>query len=165
AEDRARWDALEKELAGARRQVEARRQAAWSDFEKWLSGAKTEQVAALIPKAELRLHAGLSDGDGRPLGISVDGKPRRPTPAGVAAWDGGHVAAHAFKTQPGPALEVADVGDFDKDQAFSYGAWVKFAKDAPYGAVFARMDDQHDYRGWDLWVQEGRVGTHIIHKW
>jgi hypothetical protein len=27
------------------------------------------------------------------------------------------------------------------------------------------MDDQHDFRGWDLWVQNGRVGAHIINKW
>jgi hypothetical protein len=42
---------------------------------------------------------------------------------------------------------------------------VKFTKNVPSGALFARMDDQHDYRGWDLWVQGDRVGTHIIHKW
>src|SRR5262249_8675392 len=28
-----------------------------------------------------------------------------------------------------------------------------------------RMDDQHDFRGWDLWVEGGRVGAHIIHQW
>ena len=27
------------------------------------------------------------------------------------------------------------------------------------------MDDQHDYRGWDLWLENGKVGAHIIHKW
>ena len=27
------------------------------------------------------------------------------------------------------------------------------------------MDDQHDFRGWDLWIESGRVGTHIINKW
>ena len=34
------------------------------------------------------------------------------------------------------------------------------------GALFARMDDQHDYRGWDLWLEGGgKPGTHIINKW
>jgi hypothetical protein len=27
------------------------------------------------------------------------------------------------------------------------------------------MDDQNDFRGWDLWLQDGRVGTHIVSKW
>src|SRR5262249_55306069 len=55
--------------------------------------------------------------------------------------------------------------DLEKDQAFSFGAWVKLPGRVSYGAIFARLDDQHDYRGWDLWVQNNRVGTHIIHKW
>ena len=27
------------------------------------------------------------------------------------------------------------------------------------------MDDQHGYRGWDLWAEQRRVGTHIVHQW
>lgn len=27
------------------------------------------------------------------------------------------------------------------------------------------MDDQHEHRGWDLWIDNGRVGSHIINKW
>ena len=27
------------------------------------------------------------------------------------------------------------------------------------------MDDRDGYRGWDLWIEKGRIGTHIIHKW
>ena len=42
---------------------------------------------------------------------------------------------------------------------------MKLTKSTPGGAVFARMDDQHDFRGWDLWVQGDRVGAHIINKW
>ena len=64
---------------------------------------------------------------------------------------------------PGP--EFAAAGDFEKDQAFSYGAWVKLPKPGQSGAIAARMDDQHDFRGWDLWVENNRIGTHIISKW
>ena len=27
------------------------------------------------------------------------------------------------------------------------------------------MDDGDDFRGWDLWVEGGKVAAHIIHKW
>ena len=27
------------------------------------------------------------------------------------------------------------------------------------------MDDQHDFRGWDLWLENGKRRPHIIHKW
>ena len=85
----------------------------------------------------------------------------RPIPPGRP----GHVAARALKVQGDRPPELPAAGDFDKDQAVSYGAWVKLAKDHLLGAAVARMDDQHDYRGWDLWFEQGRPGAHIVHKW
>jgi hypothetical protein len=164
-EDRARWDAVPKELAAVQKQADARKQGARADFNKWLAGASHDEVAALIPAAALRFYAGLSEGDGTSIKLMADGKPATVTPAGGVAWDAGHVAARAFKMQPGCVLEAPAVGDFDKDQAFSYGAWVRFPRTDLGGAVFARMDDQHDFRGWDLWIENGKVGSHFIHKW
>jgi hypothetical protein len=164
-EDRPRWQAVTRQLADLRKQAEARKQAARADFEKWLGEAKPERVASLVPGDGLHLRAGLDEGSGKPVSVTVDGKPRDVPPATGLAWGAGHVGAQAFKSRPGASLEVEGAGDFDKDQAFSYGAWVKFMKAVPSGAIFARMDDQHDYRGWDLWVQNDRVGAHIIHKW
>src|SRR5205823_19884 len=134
------------------------------EFDKWLASAKPDAVGAGVPAGSLLLHAKLSEGAGNKVNLTLDGKPRELTVSGAVAWDAGHVAAKAFRKQPGTALEVANAGEFEKDRGFSYGAWVKLPK-APFGAIFARMDDQHDYRGWDLWVQSGRVGTHVINKW
>jgi hypothetical protein len=160
AEDRPHWEVVRRELADLGKQAEARKQAARAAFEKWVAEAKPERVAALVPADGLRLRAGPDEGAGKAAAcVTVDGKPREVATAALAP--GGHVGPTAFRG----GLEVPDAGDFDKDQAFSYGAWVKFPKAVPFGAVFARMDDQHDYRGWDLWVQNGKVGAHVIHKW
>jgi hypothetical protein len=165
-EDRARWDAVAKELADARKQTEARKQTARADFDKWLASTKPGAQATGSPPSEgLRFHAALNEGNGGTIHLTVDGKPRTAALASGAAWDAGHVADKAFKVQSGGTLEATDAGDFDSKQGFSYGAWVKFTKRAPNGAIFARMDDQHDFRGWDLWVQNGQVGAHIINKW
>jgi mono/diheme cytochrome c family protein len=66
---------------------------------------------------------------------------------------------------PNAALEVAGVGDFEKDQPFSVSAWVRPVRGDQSGSIVARMDDQHDFRGWDLWMENGRVGTHLVHRW
>ncbi|HVS37462.1 MAG TPA: DUF1553 domain-containing protein [Gemmataceae bacterium] len=164
-EDRARWDVVGKELAEARKQVEARKQAARADFDKWLASAAPDQMASMTPSEGLCFHAPLSEGEGKTVNLTVEGKTRAlALPSGVV-WDAGHVASKAFKCDPGTAVELADVGDFDLHQGFSYGAWVKIPKSVPGGAVIARMDDQHDFRGWDLWVQNDRIGAHIISKW
>ena len=80
-------------------------------------------------------------------------------------WTAGHVAAHALQTTGNGVAELAGAGDFAADQAFSCGAWIKLPAQDEVGAIVARMDDQHGYRGWDLWVEQRRVGTHIIHQW
>ena len=65
----------------------------------------------------------------------------------------------------GGIMEVAEAGDFDRDQPFTAAAWVSLPKSGMSGAVVARMDDRADFRGWDLWIERGRVGTHIVHRW
>jgi hypothetical protein len=166
-EDRPRWDSLAKELTDVRKQAEARKQTARADFDKWLASSNKPEAPATgsLPSEGLRFHAALNEGNGGTIHLTVDGKPRTTALTSGAAWDAGYVADKAFKVQSGGTLEAADAGDFDNKQGFSYGAWVKFTKRSPNGAIFARMDDQHDFRGWDLWVQNGQVGTHIINKW
>ena len=58
--------------------------------------------------------------------------------------------------------EFADAGDFERDHAFSFGAWVKLPKADLIGSILARMDDRNNYRGWDLWLENGRIATHLV---
>jgi hypothetical protein len=165
AEDQPRFEAISKELAQLRKQADARKQAARADFEKWLSDAKSGQIATEPPQNGLKLHAPLSEGTGNEVNITVDGQKRQVAFEKPISWQPGHIAAQAFQGKPEAVIAVPDAGDFDKNQAFSYGAWVKLTKRAQFGAIMARMDDKHHYRGWDLWIENNRAGTHIIHKW
>jgi mono/diheme cytochrome c family protein len=164
-EDRPRWEALSKELAEARKQVEARKQAARPEFDRWLTEAKAEAVAGQIPVDGLCFHAPLGEGEGKTVHVTVAGKPREVTLTAGIAWDKGHVADRAFKSQPGGAVEIPEAGNFEKDQGFSYGAWVKFTKKNLYGSIIARMEDGPGHRGWDLWLQNGKVATHLVNQW
>lgn len=163
-QDQPRWNALPGEIASARTAVESVKTTARPEFDRWLGTASPGALSALIPSDGLRLHAPLSEGKGSALGVTVNGQARTVSLAS-ASWEPGHVAASAYKSQPGSVAEVADLGDFDTASAFSYGAWVKIPKPGAGGAIFARMDDQHDYRGWDLWLENDRIAAHIIHKW
>ncbi len=62
-------------------------------------------------------------------------------------------------------FESAEAGDFEKDHAFSFGAWIKIPDAKSYGSVLARMDDRNNYRGWDIWLEGGRIGAHLVHQW
>jgi hypothetical protein len=163
-EDRPRWDTLVKELGEAQQQSAARKQTARGDFDKWLAEAKVEQVQALIPADALAFHAPLNEGTGSEIKVTLGGQPKTLTIKAPPAWEAGHVAAKALKARQETPIEVLEAGDFDKGQAFSYGAWIYLQRRNTTGAVVSRMDDKNAFRGWDLWLEGDRVGTHIIHK-
>ena len=122
-----------------RTRIESRTAAARPEFAKWLAGQTRDSLAVLIPARELRLH--------------LESSPRDDAAPGEGR---SHVR---------PSFESADSGDFERKDAFSFGAWIKLPKGGLYGSVVARMDDQHDYRGWDLWVEGRKVATHLVNKW
>jgi hypothetical protein len=164
-EDRPRWETLSKQIAALREQAEARKRAARGDFDKWLATARPEQVRAQVPTQGLKFHAALDEGKGKPIQATADGKPRTINLPVDAVWAAGHIAPKAYKSQPGNVLAIPDVGDFDNTQSFSYGAWVNLPRGGLTGAIFSRMDEANDFRGWDLWIEGNLPGTHIIHKW
>jgi hypothetical protein len=163
--DRPRWEALASEIAESRKQMDARKQVARAEFDAWLAGSNGESLAALVPADGLALHAKLSDGHCNDINATLGSELHTFNVPSGFVWEQGHVAPHAYKSQPGGTLEMPAAGDFEKDQAFSYGAWVKLSKSGQAGSLFARMDDLHDYRGWDLWVENNRPAAHIINKW
>jgi hypothetical protein len=164
-QDRPRWQALETEIPAARRQVEARRHAAGAEFDLWLAGATPELFAAKLPEEGLHVHAPLSEGDDRATGVRVDSQTRSVPLHATAAWQAGHLAPHAIRVEQTGVCELAEAGDFDSDQPFSCAAWIRLPASDARGAIAARMDNDHGYRGWDFWVEGRRIGTHIIHQW
>jgi hypothetical protein len=164
-EDRARWEVLAKDVAAVRLKTEARKQAARADFNKWLSTVKADDIAGKVPTAGLVLHAPFTKGEGKTIDLTVAGKPRTVTLDTGFAWEAGHAGAKAFSLKDGKSIELPDVGDFDAKQGFSFGAWVRFPARGQTGSVFARMDNTNNYRGWDLWYENGKLASHIVHKW
>jgi hypothetical protein len=165
SEDRLRWDVLAKEINDFKAKREARKNEARADFDKWLSAVKAEEIASRVPSNGLVLHAPLNKGEGKTIDLMVAGKPRQVTPNDGFAWEAGHTSMKAFSLKTGGTVEVPEAGDFDTKQSFSYGSWVKFPARGQNGAIFSRMDNTQDYRGWDLWYEGGKIGAHIVHKW
>jgi hypothetical protein len=164
-EDRSRWDSLRDELASLDHRMSEHRLAARADFDNWLLEASADNLVALIPDQDLKLHVPLNDGNGNAVRYVADGRPESITLPSDLAWEDGHVDAKTYVSQPAKILEMAEAGDLDKDQAFSFGAWVKPPANNPTGSVFARMEEPLQYRGWDLWLENGRFGSHLIHSW
>jgi hypothetical protein len=165
AEDRQAWEQLPGQLAAAQQQIDARRAAARGEFDGWLAQAAPAAIEAKLVTAGLAFYAPLGESAGNVLAVSVAGQPRPVTLGSEPAWDAGVTAAKAFKSKANTVMEVAGVGDFERDQSFTCSAWVKVPSENATGAMVARMDEANDYRGWDMWLEKGRPGSHIVHKW
>ncbi|MDX2036209.1 MAG: DUF1549 domain-containing protein [Isosphaeraceae bacterium] len=139
--DRSRWNALTGEIAAVNAKVDERKKTAKPEFESWLKDAKRETIAATLPTAGLRLHARLDE-----VNPTLD-----------SAKKGGRKSSGS--------LVLADAGDFERNQAFSFGAWVNLGRQDGSGAIIARMDEGAEHRGWDLWVENFKIGSHVISKW
>ena len=164
-EDRPKYDSLERRMAEIRKQIEDRKQAAHAEFVKWARTVKPESLETPVPTEGLKSVAELNEGKGKILHFTVDGKVRPVTLSNDIAWDAGKLDAKAYRSRPNEIVSLSDVGDFDGGQSFSYGAWVKLPRGGLTGAIFSRMDEAHDFRGWDLWVQNNMPGAHIVSKW
>jgi hypothetical protein len=164
AEDRERFAAIEKQLPAARQLIEARKQEARGAFDKWLATATAPALTASIPTEGLNFHAPLSEGQGKTTKIRVGAAERDVPLAANVAWQPGPGGGGAIQVQGG-AAELADVGNYEKEQAFTTTAWIKMPASEGAGAICARMNNGDKYRGWDFWIQRRQVGTHIVNAW
>ena len=166
-EDRPKWDAVTEEIDAVKAEIAARKNAARKEFDTWLAHVKSDDLAKRVPSDSLRLHAALSTGKGDQFDVLVDGKLRSLTAKDGYTWVAGKLADKAVAVKPvGPALEIADAGDFDRNEPFTVSTWVKTARRGNVGAMFARMDTAaNQHRGWDFWMENDKVGMHIINRW
>jgi hypothetical protein len=163
AADKPRFDTIGGEIATAKQSVETRKQEARPAFDEWLAKATPESLAATTPAIDMTFHAAFNEGMGKSAFMNVDGQRREVPLNDSAQWIDG-VSSKALQVQ-GTACDLADVGDFDKEQAFSCSAWVKVQPNDSAGAIVARMDKPEGYQGWDMWLQGRRIGMHMVSRW
>ena len=166
--DRPRWDALQARSPPLASKLDDRKReaAARVRHSGWRASSRTISQA-YVPHDGLVLRAPLNEGEGKSITVTVDGAARDRSTAtrrslGPTAAMPSKRRCRCKRRRPSNS---PDVGDFEADQAFSTSIWVKLGRRNQTGAIVARMDNKADYRGWDLWVEGDKVGTHIINKW
>jgi hypothetical protein len=166
--ERPRWLALSAEMKQIGGRLDERRKTAQPAYAGWVTNSTAKTYYDKLPKDGLEFRAALNKrgktNEAPFTEIMVRGETRKLTLATNTPWQDGVLAAKAYTTSDKDTPKVDDVGDFDKDQPFSFCAWVYLTKDRE-GAIVARMDDKKDYRGWDLWLEGGKPGTTIVSKW
>lgn len=163
-QDKPRWEKLPTEIAEATKQRDERKKAAGKNFSEWLASAKPEHLDKDVPTQGLQVHLPLNEGVGNDV-ANVCGTPAKAKALGQISWTPGGKIGPAPVIKPGSTFEVSEAGDFELNQKFSYGAWIKAGRNGVFGAIMARMDEKNGYRGWDLWQNNRGLSVHLVDKW
>ncbi len=162
--DRKRWDELKVLRSHWEQQLAERRQQARGEFDTWHVSADRSDVATEVSDEGLQLSVPF-DQDAETIDYAVTGKQRSMPKPATLEWRPGVNGKQAAYLSQGGILEVAEVGDFENDQKYSFATWIKLPANDSSGSVIARMDDKNGFRGWDLWIENCRIGTHLISTW
>ncbi|MCA9062390.1 MAG: DUF1553 domain-containing protein [Planctomycetaceae bacterium] len=163
-EDAARWNALPHEIASAIAARNARKEAARADYTAWLNSVPADALTAQLPQEGLTVHVPLNEGAGIEVANACDG-PETFRAIGEVTWVPEGKLGPAPVMKAGGTFDLGTLGDFEKDQAFSYGAWIRTGRNGVFGGILARMDEQGEYRGWDLWQNDRSLAVHMIQAW
>lgn len=158
AEDREPLKALEQQLAVMDEEIKGKNNSARSSYLAWLDQVSRMPVTALDPTMELYLPLTEKSGSvaanlsGRVLSLAND----------LARVEGPQ--GSALVVGKGKELLIGDAGNVRRSESFSYGAMIEI-KDQPTGALMARMNVDDNYRGWDLFLENGKLAAHVIDQW
>ena len=133
-EDRGRWPALQREIAATKAGIDTRAEQADADFATWLASAAS--LAPLPRERSLRQQFPL-------VGSAAD-------PA-VAGPFGPATKLNGLDLVVGPPVAMKRGG------AESFGLLVRVT-DAPTGTLLSCLDAEGLQSGWELFLEEGKVG-------
>ena len=162
-ESQAKRQAAEAKLKASNEKIAAHRQGVQGAFEKWIGEAAKNVDAQPNEPAGLLAHFPLDEFKDRKGADFVNEK-------NEVKWEGGGrtvagQSGQAFRVEGNGFINVKDVQPPEWNQPFSFGCWVKPDAGNANGALFSKMNEGNAFRGFDLWLQQGSVGTHLISKW
>lgn len=162
--DTARWKSIPTEIAGVKKRLENRRRDSRPDFNEWASKTRPESLGVGPSDSNLLVHAVLNDGSGKELTIAK-GPLQKVQTAKEPTWKPDGRLGPSLVLTPETTPNLGDIADFERNQPFSYGAWVRVPGGGTYQSVIARMDQAADFRGWDLFTHDRNYAVHLVHSW
>lgn len=163
-EDQPRWQALPAEIETAVALREQHKAQIGPEFEKWLTTLTPETIGEGLPRDSLVAHFPMTEGAGNAI---VNELPPQTSysATGDVAWIADGKLGPAPTVKAGTTFDLGELGNYERDQAFSFGAWIKAANKTSTGSVLARMDTGAAFRGWDLYQGGDTLAVHIIDTW
>lgn len=164
-EDKKKLANLDQQIAGLNKDL-----APWDKnsklYKDWLAEAESGKLEIKKPERPY-LHLRFEDIKG--LEIPMEGSA---APTAQLKSKELNIAKHITNGKSGQALkldgkdfvEVGEFANFERDQGFSYGGWIKH-NGLNGAALISKMDNTSYHRGWDLYFEGDKAVVHIINDW
>ena len=160
----AEANALRAEIPKLEANQQARHQAGEEPFQVWLKEAIANPEAAAIDArpSDPIVHLPLDEGKGKTAADSAK-KDRKGNLKGPELWDEG-VEGKAFKTDGASFIDLGKTTNFDRQDRFSFGCWIKPTGDAS-GSPIGKMAENKNNRGFILDSSGGTLQVMISNEW
>jgi len=96
-------------------------------------------------------------------GNDESGNRNHAKPTGKTTFETGWIGS-AAKFDGDTVFESTTAPDFDRQDSFSFGGWMKPASGGPV-CLLSKNDDVNSLRGFDLMLRKGKLVVHFINKW
>lgn len=162
-EKQSRLPDVQRELSLAQQRITELETQCEDDLQAWIAAKRDDpKTLDLIPEGCV-LRVPLIEGSGTEVAATVPSDLKGQL-QGNAQWTSSRVD-WSLKLDGNTFVDLGDVANFERTDAFSYGGWIKPQRGAGQGALLARMDDANAYRGFDVLAGAGPVSVHLIHRW
>jgi mono/diheme cytochrome c family protein len=138
--------------------------------ERWLATGQDRPQSVAADKLMLRLR--LDEGGGEILKNSAPNANPASFNIGKSKPQWGETTWlwPDFRMDTNTRILLGQMGDYDWNQAFSFGGWIMLRSAPNYtientsGALIAKMDTTQHNRGWDLSVEKGIISVDLVNE-
>ena len=158
--DRERLSSLEQEIAKIDRLIEERRANAGPDFKKWIESKGKDSNREAMKESFFEIDLPLVIKDSQ---LTITAREDSKT----ISFEGATREADLVGRVPeleNLNLALGDSAGFEARDQITFSGYLYLEKGAK-GSLISRMDSTADFRGWDLWLEDGKLGAHLIEQW
>ena len=157
-QDRKPWAELSKKIHTLDQKLAEQAREAQNDFRAWLQTQNPSTPSIRIPEPQLSL----------PLTVV-----NKKITANVRGKEKSFKFPHQTREVPeignvvqlsGNNTSLGKLASFSARDQVSYGGFI-YLDALTNGPIISRMDSDSHFRGWDLWIENNRIGSHIVDQW
>ena len=157
----AKIEELTKRIEYEDNKIEGYKRSVIPQYVNWLRDAEKNVDDSVLDPAGIKHYFPLNETSGESINAEIGG--------GIGKLSGklmavkrGEESGLTFDGKT--SFSFSNWADLEKSSQFTFAAWLKLPADGS-GAILARLDDANKYRGYDFWLQNRSIGTHIVSSW